>query len=335
MIPFPLRPIARSGHGRATRSMALVALFLGTLAPAAYAADSKPAGATIDVMVSGQGTPVSRVNVTVAPDKGGAPESWNVGDSVPVGVILTDATGHARFTDVPPGKYIVTTSCGLPGNWIAGNYATKLETLPGRLSNVTLTVRRGGMIRGTVLQGTRPAAHAEIRADSPDALLSTCGMMTPSLVDTSDGAFTVSKIPLGATTWVKANLDFGPGQIEVWKDFKFDNPETLQTSLAFPAMPASEVGSLQIDLKTDGAAAPDSGSAQLLQVKPDGTWRYEATIGVGGKGTPKVIQNLPMGDYQIRAYAEPGANKWWSAPIDSFKVLPGKLTHYTVSAKLR
>ncbi|MEP7028254.1 MAG: hypothetical protein ABI960_06635 [Candidatus Eisenbacteria bacterium] len=336
MIPLVPGPIVRRRLRRLSTRRSLAALLAAsvlTLAPPSFAADSH--AAALDVMVSGQGVPVPGIKVTVAPDKGGPPESWNVGDSSPIGVIATDETGHAVFKDVPPGKYIVTTNCGLPGNWIAGNYATRLETLPGRPAHVTLTLRRGGMIRGTALRGTHPAGTAEVRADSPDALLSTCGMMTPTLVDTTDGTFVVAKIPIGATTWVKANLDLGPGQISVWKDFHFDKPETLQTTLEFPAMPESDVGSLQIELKVDGAEAPDSGSANLLQVKADGSWRYEATIGVGGTGGSPVYDHLPAGEYQIRAYAEPGANKWWSAPIDSVTVLPGKLTRYTVNAKLR
>jgi hypothetical protein len=317
--------------------MALLAVAFGLAitAPASRAAEIKGPGTTIDVLVSGQGIPVPGIKVTVAPDKGGPPESWNVGDSTPIGIIPTDATGHALFADVPPGKWIVTTNCGLPGNWIAGNYATRLETLAGRPARVTLTVRRGAMLRGLALQGDRPAGHAEIRADSPDALLSTCGMMTPSLVDSVTGAFTVSKIPIGATTWVKGNLDLGPGQVEVWKDFHFEKPETLDVTLRFPAMSDNDVGSLILDLKTDGTEQPDSGSAQLMQVKSDGSWRYEATVGVGGSGGAKTFTHLPAGPYQIRAYAEPGAHKWWGSPIDSLRILPGKTTRYTVAAKLR
>ena len=337
MTPYPDRPRARPGRRQGS---ALLAFALGfvIIVPVSHAADSKVSTSTIDVMVSGQGTPVPGIKITVAPDRGGPPESWNVGDSTPIAIIPTDATGHALFSDVPAGKWIVTTNCGLPGNWIAGNYATRLETLPGRPAQVTLTVRRGAMVRGLAVQGDKPASHAEIRADSPDALLSTCGMMTPSLVDSVTGAFTVSKIPIGATTWVKANLDLGPGQIEVWKDFHFEKPDTLDTRLEFPPMPDGQVGTLVLNLKVDGTEQPDSGSAQLLQVKGDGSWRYEATVsvgGVGGVGGVKTYTRLPAGPYQIRAYAEPGANKWWGAPIDSLRILPGKTTRYTVAAKLR
>jgi hypothetical protein len=72
-----------------------------------------------------------------------------------------------------------------------------------------------------------------------------------------------------------------------------------------------------------------------MQVKSDGSWRYEATVGVGGMGGPKTFTNLPAGPYQIRAYAEPGASKWWGAPIDSLRIAPGKTTRYSVPAKVR
>ena len=335
MIPLFLeRSSARPGYRQGTTLLAIV-LGLGITAPVSRAADSKPSGSTIDVTVSGQGIPVPGVKITLAPDKGGPPESWNARDSTPIGVMTTDATGHARFADVPAGKYIVTGNCGLPGNWIAGNYATRLETLAGRPAHVTLTVRGGAMARGVAVQGDRPAGHAKIRTESPDAMASTCGTMTTSLVDSVTGAFTVSKIPIGATTWVKGNLDLGPGQIEVWKDFHFEKPETLDVKLEFPLISDSDVGTLVLDLKADGAEKPDSGSAQLLQVKGDGSWRYEATVGVGGAGGAKTYTRLPAGPYQIRAYAEPGANKWWGSPIDSLRIVPGKTTRYTVAAKLR
>ena len=335
MIPLFLeRPSARPGYRQGTTLLAIV-LGLGITAPVSRAADSKPSGSTIDVTVSGQGIPVPGVKITLAPDKGGPPESWNARDSTPIGVMTTDATGHARFADVPAGKYIVTGNCGLPGNWIAGNYATRLETLAGRPAHVTLTVRGGAMARGVAVQGDRPAGHAKIRTESPDAMASTCGTMTTSLVDSVTGAFTVSKIPIGATTWVKGNLDLGPGQIEVWKDFHFEKPETLEVKLEFPPISEGDVGTLVLDLKADGAEKPDSGSAQLLQVKGDGSWRYEATVGVGGAGGAKTYSHLPAGPYQIRAHAEPGANKWWSSPIDSLRIVPGKTTRYTVAAKLR
>jgi protocatechuate 3,4-dioxygenase beta subunit len=92
--------------------------------PLPLAAADAPKGQPVTVMVSGQGTPVEGVKVTLAPDTGVPAESWNTGTSTPLAVIATDATGHAQFPSVPPGRYIVTTSCGLPGNWIAGNYAS-------------------------------------------------------------------------------------------------------------------------------------------------------------------------------------------------------------------
>jgi hypothetical protein len=292
-------------------------------------------GQTVTVMVSGQGTPVPDVKVTLAPDTGVAPESWNISNSTPVGVIPTDATGHAVFSGVAPGRYIVTTSCGLPGNWIAGNYASKIEVIESRPTTLTLTLRRGGMIRGKAMQGSHVATKAEVRSDSPDALMSTCGMMTPSLVDTLTGAFTVSKIPLNATTWVKGEMPMGPGRIGVWRDFHFDKPDTVDMTLEFPTMDPKDVGALELDLKPDSAEQPDSGMAQLLQITSDGKWRYEANVVVGGVAGVTKVPSLPAGDYQIRAYATPGSAKWWNVPNDSLKVVPGKVVKHSIKVTVR
>jgi hypothetical protein len=299
-------------------------------------AQDKPKGAPIDVLVSGQGTPVPNVKVTVAPDKGGTtPETWTARDSAPLAILATDATGHAVFPDVPPGKYIVTTSCSIPGDWIAGNYATRVETLPGRPTGVTLTLRRGGMVRGKALRGAAAARTAEIRADSQEALMSNCGMMTPSVIDTLTGDFTVNKIPLHATTWVKGQLPFGPGHIAVWKNFRIEKPETLDVAMQFPELGPQDVGTLVLDLVSHSAEKPDSGMAQLLQVLPDGSWRYESTVSVGGVLGPKTYKNLPKGPYQVRAYAIPGSSKWWNAPIDSVTVAGGQVTKHTVKAQIQ
>jgi hypothetical protein len=310
-------------------------MILRSLLCIAVLATSASANQSVTVLVSGQGTPVEGVKVTLAPDTGVAPESWNVGSSPAFATITTDATGHAVFKDVPAAKYIVTTSCGLPGNWIAGNYASRVEVLDSRPSTLTLTMRRGAMVRGKAMQGGAIARSAEIRSDSPDALMSTCGMMTPSLVDSTTGMFTVSKIPLNATTWVKGEMPFGDGRIGVWKDFHFDKPDTADLTLEFPAMESKDVGSLVIDFKTEAGVKADSGNAQLLQVTPDGKWRYEASVVVGGLGGATKIARLPAGAYQIRAYAVPGSSEWWNAPIDSFTVEPGKTARYVLNVKVR
>jgi hypothetical protein len=301
--------------------------------PAAQAEDSPAGGSPIDVQVSGEGTSVPGIRVSLAPDKGGMPEAWSMADTPPIATIETDGTGHAIFAAVPPGRYIVTTGCGIPGNWIAGNYATRLETLPGRPASVTLTLRRGGMVRGKALRGNQPASTASVQADSPDALMSTCGMMMPTLVDSANGGFEVSKIPLHATTWVKGALPIGAGKIEVWKDVHLDSPDTVDVTLQFPSIPPSERGTLLINLKPDGTTKPDPGSADLLQVKTDGSWRYQATVQI----VPGVVtvRNLPAGPYQIRANAAPGSAHWWTTPIDSVTVIAGKSTPYVVPVKIR
>lgn len=180
------------------------------------------------------------------------------------------------------------------------------------------------------MQGNHVATTAEVRADSPDALMSTCGMMTPTLVDTLTGAFTVSKMPLNATTWIKGEMPFGPGRIGVWRDFHFEKPDTVDMTLDFPTMDTKSVGALDINLLSDSAEKPDSGMAQLTQITSDGKWRYEANVTVGGAAGATHIASLPSGPYQIRAYATPGSAKWWNSPYDSLTVRPGQTAKYTL-----
>jgi hypothetical protein len=296
-----------------------------------------PAGppSTVDVLVAGQGVPIEGAKVTLAPDVGKPAEQWNTGDSKPLGQIATDASGHVHFAGVPPGRYIVTTGCGVPGNWIAGNYASRIEAFAGRAITVTLTMRRGGMVRGKALQGDRPVRHCDLRAEAPDALMSTCGMMSPSLVDTATGGFTITKVPLNANMWIKASIDQGDGQLGVWKAYTLEKPDTLDVTLAFPTLPADQTGTLVIHFRPSAVAVVDSGSAQLTLNQPDGSWRYETSPRIAGRDTVTTVKNLPAGGYQIRPYASVGEQKWWNAPIDSVHIMAGKTTTYIVRAQLR
>ncbi len=305
------------------------------------AAPANPADAptgppsTVDVFVSGQGVAIPDVKVTLAPDAGRPAEQWNSGDSKALGVTSTDATGHAHFKDVPPGRYIVTTGCGITGNWIAGNYASRLEAFAGRAIAVTLTMRRGGMVRGTAMQGDHPVKRCDLRADSPDAMMSTCGMMSPSLVDTTTGGFTIAKVPLGVNMWIKASLDFGIGQLGVWKAVSMAKPETLDVQVQFPTLAAKDLGTLVIKFRPDTPAVTDSGTAALALSQPDGTWRFEASPRIAGVDSVTTIHGLPAGGYQIRPYASVGTGKWWNATMDSVRVTAGKSTVYVVQAHLR
>ena len=120
----------------------------------------------------------------------------------------------------------------------------------------------------------------------------------------------------------------------MWKDFHFDKPDTEDVTLQFPEMAAKDVGSLVLTLVADSTAKPDSGTAQLLQVTPDGKWRYEANVTVGGVAGVTHVDNIPAGPYQIRAYAVP-ARPVVERPIDSLTVLPGKTTKYVIKIKVR
>jgi len=290
---------------------------------------------TVDVLVSGQGEAVPGIKVTLAPDIGRPAEQWNNGDSKPLGVVLTDATGHAHFKDVPPGKYVVTTGCTTTGNWIAGNYASRIEAFAGRAIAVTLTMRHGGMVRGKARQGDRPVTRCDLRTDSPDAMATACGMMSASLVDSSTGTFTIARVPIGAVMTIKGSIDFGVGDIGVWKSVHMDKPETLDVELPFPTLNAKDVGTLVIKFRPDSPAPTDSGNAALTLLQPDGSWRFEASPTIAGHDSVTTVKGLPAGGYQIRPYAAVGAAKWWNASLDSVHVVAGKSTVYVVQAHTR
>lgn len=318
------------------RILLALAAISASLWVAALARDGSAQGkvATVDVLVSGQGIPVPGVKVTLAPNNGGTAENWSTAVSKPLGELTTDATGHAVFADVPPAKYFVTAGCSAPGNWISGNYATSLETLPGHTSNITLTMRKGAMIRGKALQGTAPAGHAQVTANSADGLLTPCPMLNSSAVDSTTGVFTVTKVPVNATIALKAEMPMGEGDLGVWREFHVEKPETLDVAFQFPAFEPKDLGSIVVDLTADGTAKPDSGVAMLIQTKDDNSWRYTASANVGGTRGPAKITGLPAGHYQIRSNAMPGSSRWWNAPIDTLNILPGKTASYTIKVKL-
>ncbi len=328
IVATALDAAAQAPTGMSTGPEARMAAPVPTPPPA----DGPPS--SVDVLVSGQGEPIPGVKVTLAPDTGRPAEQWNSGDSQPVGVVVTDATGHARFPKVPAGRYIATTSCGIPGNWIAGNYASRVDAFAGRPISVMLTMRRGGMIRGKALRAGKAVGRCDLRADSPDALMSTCGMMSPTLVDTATGEFTITKIPLNADTWVKCAVDVGLGTLSVWHAYNMAKPETLDITVPFPTLDANNVGTLVLRFRPDTTAPVDSGNASLLLVQPDGSWRYETAARINaGRDSVATLKNIPAGGYQIRANAYPGPNKWWNAPIDSVHVVAGKSSEYVIHAR--
>jgi hypothetical protein len=155
------------------------------------------------------------------------------------------------------------------------------------------------------------------------------------VVDTATGAFTITKVPLGVTMWIKAGMDFGEGQVGVWKSVTLDKPDTLDVSLGFPTLGDDQVGTLVLHFRADSAAPTDSGSAQLILNQPENGWRFEAVPPIAGRDTVTTVKNLPAGGYQIRPYASVGEKKWWSAPMDSVHIVAGKTTTYVVRAMLR
>jgi len=317
-------------------------LALGAVLPALSADNdkpTKPAGepSTVDVAVLCQGVGVKGIRVTVAPDVGGEAEMWTSARSEAVGSARTDSTGHSVFKDIPPGRYIATSNCSLPGNWIAGNYATRFELLSGRPAHIILTVRRGGMIIGTATQtdGGPPPAGCNVKAESPDALLSGCATMTASLVDSASGAFTVTKTPMNALTMLKATAPLGEGKLGVWKNFRFTSPDTERVTVTFPRFKREQLGTAVIAVRMPNGKNVEKGHIELLHIQPDSTWRYEITLPGGGADSLTTFTNLPAGEYQVHPTADASVKEWWSAPFTTVVVPPGGKVRHNVTARPR
>ena len=335
------RPRPPIGHCPTVMALlTLTILGAGSACPAAAQSTTPPAAApapagppsTVDVLVSGQGEPIPGVRVTLGLDNGQPPEQWNTSGAKPVAVVDTDAAGHALFKDVAPGTYIAATRCDVPGNWIAGNNVSRFEAFAGRDIRITLTMRRGGMIHGTAMVGAQPATGCYVRAASLDAILSTCGSMTPSVVDALTGEFTITKVPVNATIQLKGSIDFGPGEISVARSFAMAKPDTLDVTLPFPRFEPGDVGRLAIRFRSDTTAPVDSGNTQITLVRPDGAWSFDASTFIAGRDSVSTLKGLPPGVYTIRSHAQPGVRKPWTAPADSVRILPGATTRYTVHA---
>ncbi|MGH7727053.1 MAG: hypothetical protein ACREOU_16645 [Candidatus Eiseniibacteriota bacterium] len=308
-----------------------------TAACVALALPAEGADGSIEVQVIGQGKPVEGVLVRLFKDDGSFMEvPGQAVSSTPLARDTSDAKGGLVFRDLEPSRYIVTAMCErLPGNWIGGSASTKVELLPNRPGHATLTLRRGGMIRGRVTRGGVPYKDVRISTESQDALSSVCPVLQSQGPDSS-GAFVVRKVPVGATSWVKANLALGSGELGVWHDFTMEKPETLDAEWKVPDFKDSELGSALFGVRLPTGEYVDKGRAELLLARTgDDGFRYQVNLMLGGADSLQKVEKLPPGRYNVRCFAEPGGKMWWNAGPDTLSIVPGKVARKIIAARPR
>jgi hypothetical protein len=328
------RPVVALSALAMAGASALLALVAPAIAPVAGAASAPKSG--IKVRVLGQGTPVGRVVVRVRADDGTTPENWPP-TAKAVGEDSTKADGTIVFSDVPPGRYVVVAPCNkLPGDWIGGSSATVVEVLPGRPTTTTLTLRRGGHIKGKVLGESDLLAKSAVRTETPTALASGCPMLAPSSIG-SDGSFEVAKVPLDAKSIVRIEVPFGEGTLLVSQEFSLEKPETATGTWQLPSVEPDQLGTGRVTLRDDKGNPMHKGTVEFSLRQSSPTWRYVVAYPVGeaAADTVTLAKSLPPGRYFVRAWPDPGANPWWMASPDSLTIEPGKTAKLRLKARIR
>jgi hypothetical protein len=331
---------------------ALVAGLVACLPPGAGANGARGTG-TIEARVVVLGQPVAGVPVQARPvGRGGS--DW-VEDSTAV-VDTTDRDGRVRFRGVAPGRYHVVGHCGLlPGDMIAGNIATRVDVTAGKTASGTLTLRRGGRILGLAVEGERPLSGVTLQTEATDALPSSCPMLQPRNPG-PDGRFTVGKVPVATFVWVKALRPLGRGEVQVWKDFRLAQAETVTGTWNFPPLDSTQLGSVRIGVRLDAGGPADKGRLELLQIHPlpaeappgpdqppsppggahrQAGWRYTLSFDFTEKDSVTTLESLPPGEYTLRAIATPGVRQWWNAASDTLVIAPGGRHEKFLLARLR
>ncbi len=311
-------------------------LVLALVALACVAFDAAAATQTsgIRVRVLGQGTPVAHVPIRVRADDGTTPENWP-----PQAKLLaedsTRADGTIGFPDIPPGRYIVLAPCNrLPGDWIGGTSATRLEVLPGRSTSATLTLRRGAHIVGKADGSADVLAQASVRTETPTSLASGCPMLSPTPI-AADGGFEVSKVPIGERSIVRIEMPLGQGTLSVSEEFKPEQAETVTRTWQLPSLDPKELGSANVRLRDADGKPMSQGSVEFSLRQASPSWRYQASYEVAAGDTVTKATSLPPGRYFVRATPQPGASPFWMATPESLTVEPGKTASLRLRTRLR
>jgi hypothetical protein len=322
------RPVLALGAVAAALALVSAAVFAAAFAFAATTTSG------IRVRVLGQGTPVARVPVRIRAFDGTTPENWPP-EAKSLGEDSTGADGVVAFPDIAPGKYIVVAPCNrLPGDWIGGSSATVVDVLEGRATTTTLTLRRGGHIKGVAVGDPELIARAAVRTETPTALSSGCPMLAPTSV-AADGSFEVAKAPMDARSIVRLEVPVGDGQLSVVKDFMMTKPETLSGTWELPPVDPAKLGTARVRLRDDQGKPTYVGKVEFTLYKAAPVWRYVVGYSVGSEDTVTVAKSLPPGRYFVRAWPEPGANPWWSATPESLTVEPGKTASLSLKTRPR
>lgn len=329
---------------RTLAALACLVLGPGLVSPAAGQTATEtpgttdaPAGSeTLEVRVLGQGKPVQNILVFVHKDDGSSINMPNQPASTPLRKGTSDSTGFMKFEGLAPGRYVLSMVCErIPENWIGANSSTKVEILAGRPGFATLTVRRGGMVRGRVTQAGNPVPNIRITTETGNALPSECSSLRLQGPDSS-GAFIVRKVPLDSRSWIKTYLPLGSGELAVWRDFNLEVPETLNTEWTLPSFKDAELGSALIGVRLPNRKYVEKGHAELVLVRqgPKG-YRYEVTATLSETDTLKKLVKLPPGRYNFRAFADPGTKVWWTADPDTIVIQAGRTTRKVLTGRPR
>lgn len=312
----------------------LAAVLLAGLVPSrprpAGAAVAKGTG-SVEARILALGVPVPGIAVQVRSTGVPGTDQWMEDPTAPVDT--TDAKGRVQFSGLLPGLYHVVGHCGrLPGDFIAGSIATRVEVLPGSTAHATLTLRRGGRIVGRTMLGDVGLGGISLQTESSDALPSSCPMLEPRNPG-PDGRFTVGKVPIGTSVYVKAIRPLGRGEIEVWKDFNLAQAETVTGTWNFPPLDSAQLGTVRIGVRLEHGAPADRGRLELQHL--DQGWRYRLGFDFTEADSLTLLTHLPPGEYSVRAMATPGVKAWWNATADTLVVAPGSHRDKIISARLR
>lgn len=316
----------------------VVVTAVGCAAAAAFAvlspARAADATASIEVQVLGLGKPVAGVVVRTKVRENEPVDTWMPGTK-PLAEDSTDATGIVRFSNLQPGRYIVALACEkLEGDWIGGTATSLVEVIESRPAHATLTLRRGGRVKGKVVGDAETVRRSEIRMLAPDAMQSGCPTQTPGPIR-EDGAFDVRKIPLGGRATISAIAHLGDGELNVWRDVKFDRPDSTDLTLTLPNVTDENLGKIEFEVRDDEGHRVRKGTVELQQTRSVEQWTYRVMGRLSENDSTLIVPSLPAGVYAVRARPEPGTSPWWLPRSDSIVVEAQKTTRKRLDVRLQ
>ena len=260
-------------------------------------------------IVDAQGSPVpgARLSLRTMPKEGGTP--MFVGDPEAV----SSADGSFVFQGILDGEYLLLgTRQGfapvtLPGVQVAGAPVSGLE----------LRLGPGAVIRGRLL-GLDPATASRVNVTAAPQNPGThlAGVVDPSgsyrIQDVPPGEWTVMAY-LNAPDMVMAQVEVGPGEMEVVQDLEFQSGFTLTGRVLLDQRPLTRA---LVIVHTTNQEKPAGGSKETAY---DGTFRME---------------RLPAGTYSLRVLIGPNLTHVQSLDISGDRELTIEIATGAVEGRL-